>query len=192
MALTVEDGTGIALADTYVSLANFKTMCAALGYDLTGKTDPELEVVCRKGFDYINTKWRYKGFRLTSGQAGEFPRDGLMDWSAFTVTGVPARVVKANVELAFKGLTTSLFTDLDRGGMVKSESVGPISVTYADGAPAGTAFMAAEALLAQYIRQDGDFLNPVFYDTEAAEQDPAFDKGMMDNPNVTSFTDAKG
>jgi hypothetical protein len=189
MALTVEDGTGLAGADSFISLAAFKTACANLGYVLTAYTDPQLEVSLRKGFDYINTAWRYKGTRLTAAQAGEFPRTDLVDWSGFTVTDVPARVVKANVELGFKGLTVDLYTDLDRGGRVQSESVGPISVTYAADAPAGVVFRAAEQLLLPYIRKAGDTMNPVYYDTDAAEADPLFDKGMMDNPGDGSFND---
>lgn len=189
MTLTVETGTGDALADSYVTLAAFKTMCAAIGYDLGAATDPVLETSIRNGFDYINTKWRYKGFRMTVGQAGEFPRSDLMDWSAFTITGVPAKVIRANVELGFKGLSTNLYTDADRGGQVVSESVGPISVTYAAGAPAGVVFQAAQGFLAQYIRGDDDMMNPVFFDEGAAAQSPAFDKGMMDAPGTGSSAD---
>ena len=37
--------------------------------------------------------------------------------------------------------------DLDRGGKVISETVGPISTTYSSGAPAGTRFEMIESIL---------------------------------------------
>lgn len=156
MALTVEDGTGLTNADSYLSLAAFKAQCDAWGYSYAGKTDPQLEVALRQASAYIDTKWRYKGNRLTAGQALEFPRSDLYDWSSYAVTGVPTRVKQAVAELAFKGLSASLHEDLDRGGMVTSEAVGPIKVTYSDKAPAGKTFTAAQSFLAPYIRDPMD------------------------------------
>ena len=46
---------------------------------------------------------------------------------------------------AFSVLT--LMPDLDRGGKVISETVGPISTTYSSGAPAGTKYEMIENLL---------------------------------------------
>ena len=179
MALVVEDGTGLANAEAYLSVAAFRTFCANVGYSLGAATDAELEVKLRLGAEFVDSEFRYKGVRLLPGQAREFPRDGLVDWSGHEVTGVPQRVVKANAELAFKAISGPLYEDLDRGGQVVSESVGPISTTYAAGAPVGTVRIFASKLLAQYVRSEDDDIGGPFYQTSEAS---LFSVGMHDNP----------
>lgn len=179
MALIVENGTGLPDADSYVSLADFKAYCDGRGYAYAGNADAVIEQKLRLATDYVNTIFRYKGVRLNSGQSCEFPRTSLIDFSGYEVTGVPLRVIKATNELAFKGLTEDLYVDLDRGGMTTSESVGPISVSYAPDAPAGKTFRFAENLLKPYIRGDMDFMNPPYFSTSEA---PAFERGMDDMP----------
>lgn len=181
MALVVENGTGLADAEAYLSVAQFRTFCTNYGYDVGTATDTDLEVKLRLGAEFVDCEFRYKGQRLVPAQGREFPRTGLTDWSGYDVTGVPARVVKANAELAFKALSGPLYEDLDRGGQVVSESVGPMSTTYAAGAPVGTVRIFAEKLLAQYVRHDGDTINGPFFQTSDA---PLFGVGMHSNPAV--------
>ncbi|CAB4122334.1 hypothetical protein UFOVP32_8 [uncultured Caudovirales phage] len=177
MSLITETGSGLADADSYLSLADFRTYCGKWGYDLGSTADAVLETKLRLATAYIDTNFRYKGVRLVSEQALEFPRDNLYDWSAYLVTGVPGRVAKACAELAFKSLTDSLYQDQDRGGKTVSQTVGPVSVSYAADAPTGTVYQFASNLLAPYIRKDGDFLNPVFYSTSDAVD---FTRGEFD------------
>ncbi|HEY6965899.1 MAG TPA: DnaT-like ssDNA-binding protein [Burkholderiales bacterium] len=152
MALTVEDGSGLASAESYLSVTDAKAYWTAHGLALGSATDAACEVALRNATIYIDSQWRFKGARLVAGQALEFPRSGLVDWSSAAITGIPRRLKDACAEAAFRALTENLFTDLDRGGQIKSETVGPLSVTYADGAPAGKTFTVVERLLAQYIR----------------------------------------
>lgn len=186
MTLIVEDGTCRADAESYLSVADFKTYCDKWGHSYAGKTDTEIEQSLRLASAYIDTIFRYKGFRQTSGQALEFPRTSLIDWSAHEVTGVPLRVIKACAELAFKGFSEALYIDLDRGGRVTSESVGPISVSYAEDAPAGKTYRFAENLLAPYIRKDRDFINPPFFSTSDAA---GFERDMMAYPGGATRND---
>lgn len=188
MPLTVENGTGLTNADSYVSLADFKAYCDGRGYSYAGITDTVLEQKLRLATDYVDTIFRYKGVRLLNGQAREFPRSTLIDDSGYEVTGLPARVVRATNELAFKGITEDLYVDLDRGGRVTSESVGPISVSYAADAPAGKTFRFAENLLKPYIRGDMDLMNPVFFGTS---EEAAFERGMNDQPGDYDPLDAR-
>lgn len=154
MALMVEDGTGLEEAEAYVSLADHKTYWAKRGVTLSDTySDEQLEVGLRKGFQYINShKWRYKGCTLTGPQAGEFPRENLTDWNGRVVTGVPRQVKEANNELALKSQTEDIFADLERGGRVASESVGPISVSYFADAPSSKTYTLAFNLLRPFTR----------------------------------------
>lgn len=182
MPLIVENGTGLTNADAYVSLAEFKEWSSNRGYRWEDAEDFAIENSIRLASGYIDTIGRYKGSRLVATQTLEFPRADLIDWSDYTVTGVPHRVKQACCELAYKGLSEPLYKDLDRGGRVTSESVGPISVSYADNAPAGKVFMFAKNLLEPYLR-DPDTLayepmaTPVYEGNFAAV-------GMMDNPGI--------
>jgi hypothetical protein len=162
MALTVETGAGLAGADAYVSQDDFKSYCSARQYDLIGRQPAELDAKLRLATQYIDTQWRFKGTRLSASQALEFPRSGLVDWSGFTISGVPKRLKDAACELAFAALSTDLYEVADRGGRIKSESVGPISVTYADDAPAGKVFTFATRLLQPFVRDTSDIGAPEF------------------------------
>lgn len=186
MPLIVEDGTGKADAESYLSVTDFVAYCDArgLGHGGHGHNDTNREIALRNATAYVDTISRYKGQRLVAAQALEFPREALYDWSGHPVTGVPKRVKDACAELASRALDESLYQDLDRGGLIKSESVGPISTTYVDGAPAGKVFSAAVHLLEPYVRKDKDLIGkPIFGGTTTPS---SFAVGMHDNPEADS------
>lgn len=182
MALVVEDGTGLSTAESYISVADWKAYCDARGKDYTTPawTDTEIEQKLRIATGYIDTIRRYKGTRLLSSQALEFPRDSLSDDGGLAVTGVPNRVKQACAELAFEAFTTNLYENLDRGGKIKSESIGPISTTYADDAPVGTQYTAAMRLLDPYDRSTTRIGAPYMADTG----DPFFTVTKDDYPGI--------
>lgn len=190
-ALVVEDGTGLAGADSYIAAADLREYCTGLNYTIdTAVTDAFLETRLRAATNWIDTAFRYKGFKLTQGQALEFPRSSLMDWSSQIVTGVPLRVAKACAELAYKAIAdVELFQDLDRGGLISHESVGPISTTYDPNAPAQKVYQQAMGFLEQYVR-DMDYLlaSPVMGAVD--DQHPArptyFHNNMMHDPYTNS------
>jgi hypothetical protein len=180
MAIIVEDGTGLVAAESYVSVADLKVYADGRGLVYAGSADSVLEQKLREATGYIDSEFRFKAARLLAAQALEFPRDGLVDWSGHDVTGVPKRVKDACCELAIKAIAGPLFSDADRGGMVKSESVGPISVTYADGAPAEKLYTAAARTLQQYVRSSRDTGSPVFGGSEVGY----VSLGVHDNPEA--------
>lgn len=177
MPLVVEDGTGKADADSYHTVAGFKIYCDDRGMSYSGHSDTDIERALRQGSFYIDTAFRFKGNRNLASQALEFPRANLVDWSGYTITGLPVRVVRACCELAFRALSQPLLEDLDRGGKVVSESVGSISVTYAQDAPAGKTWQAAQKLLEPYIRDPKERGAPYFVASESS----GFSLGQHDN-----------
>lgn len=153
MALVVEDGSGLANAEAYASVAQLRAYAGARGVDVTARTDEACEVALRLASTWIDTRWRFKAARLRPVQSLEFPRNGLVDWSGYVVVGVPPRVVDATCELALRAVAgTELAPDQSRADFVRSETVGPISTTYADGAPSGPVFTLAERMLQPFIR----------------------------------------
>lgn len=94
MALTVEDGTGLAAADSYISLADARTWAANYGYTLPAD-DTEAEVALRKAAQYVDLQ-PFKGSRTTSAQALEWPRTGVYcDGNLISYDTIPEQVKQA-------------------------------------------------------------------------------------------------
>jgi hypothetical protein len=192
MTLAAQNDAGaVADADSYLSQAAFETYSENRNRVLSAFSDEAIEAALRAATQYIDTISRWRGTRLGAGQSTEFPRAGLADWSSYAVTGVPKRVKDACAELAWASLAAGeeLYVDLDRGGRVASESVGPISVSYFADAPAGKSYRAAMQLLKQYMR-DASQAYPGFTGGAAGQADagaaptemnPLFDIGMHAN-----------
>lgn len=182
MALTVENNSGLSNADSYVSVAEFRSYATARGIEAVGDlTDDEAEQKLRSGFDYVNSQWAYKSAPKSNDQAGEFPRIDLSDGMGRVFNVVPPRVKQAQMAAAVEAISGSLFVTADRGGRVKSESIGPISVTYEDGAPVGKVISEVERLLRPFVKGETE-VNPAPYFNQS-NNDPAtpiFGVGMDD------------
>lgn len=179
MSIIVETGAGLADAESYLTVADFKGYCDKRGLSYADHSDTVIEQKLRIATGYIDTVKRYKGQRLLTEQSLEFPRANLTDWGGLPVTGVPGRVKQACAELAYKAFTENLYVDLDRGGMVTSQSVGPMSVSYADKAPVGKSYMTAMKLLEPYTRDYLIIGQPYF-----VQVDSFFTSTTDDNPEI--------
>ncbi len=161
MALIVEDGSGVAGAESYITLAAASTYHANRGdTSFSGlATDALREAALRKATDYMLQMYRerWKGLRVSASQALDWPRQGveyddaLMAYVAQTV--VPNEVQWACAELALSSIAGALAPDLARG--VLSESIGPISVTYDPASPQYTRYRRVDALLSPFLRTSG-------------------------------------
>jgi hypothetical protein len=181
VALVVENNTGLANADSYVSLVEFQAWFAARGLEVD-LTDAEQEAKLRLAFDYVNANWAYKSSPVSNDQAGEFPRVDLSDGSGRVTSNVPKRVKDAQCYAAFYGATEDLFVVAERGGQVASEAVGPISTSYFAGAPAATLFAAVEKMLACFVKDGAAPRRPEPQFNDYDDTDPVFSVGMDDNP----------
>jgi hypothetical protein len=158
MALIVEDGTIVAGAESYITVADATAYFAARGNTAWSglASDTLREQALRKGTDYMEATYglRWKGDRVSELQALSWPRSGayangfLIDSDA-----VPLPVRFACAELAVRASTADLLSD--PGAQVKSETVGPISVTYQDGARQQTRYEAIDRMLAPYLSGNG-------------------------------------
>ena len=141
MTLIVEDGTGLPNAESYASVSFADDYHAKRGNAAwAGLVDASKEAFLRRGTEYIDAVYTFKGHRLTDTQALAWPRD---------VEGVPLAVQRATAELALRSINGDLMPD--SGPQVKSETVGPISVTYMDGASSFTSFSAVNSMLASLL-----------------------------------------
>jgi hypothetical protein len=150
MALAVEDGTGLAGAEAYVSLSDADAYFTARGAsEWTGTSDAK-EAALRRGCQYLENVYRarWKGYRVKQEQALAWPRCNsepllwfshpvqmrtlsmLVDVDGFPIQAneVPRQVKSANCEaalLAVKGVT--LTTSVSAAVTARTSTVGPVS-----------------------------------------------------------------
>lgn len=166
MALVVEDGTGLANAESYISVADADTYFSDRGNATwAALTTLAKEQALRKATDYLVATYelRWMGARTTSTQALDWPRmnvprpDIQGGYRSFPLywdyNVVPTAITRACAELALRASSADLVADV--GAQVKQETVGPISVTYTDGARQQTHYEQIERMLAPYLKGMG-------------------------------------
>lgn len=160
MAIEVEDGTGKANAESYISVSDADTYFTARGNATwAALTEAAKEQALRKATDYMQAEYdlRWAGERVGDTQALSWPRYSVprrdVSVSYWDSDIVPTIVVRACAELAVRASAGDLTIDV--GAQVKSETVGPISVTYADGARQQTRYPAVDNMLAPFFKGGG-------------------------------------
>ena len=100
MAITVEDGSLITGANSYVSRADAWDYAQARGVSLP-QCDEELDAVILKAMDYLESfSPRFKGDRVERDQALSWPRNGVRIESWFwSATEIPRQVISAQLAL---------------------------------------------------------------------------------------------
>jgi hypothetical protein len=159
MALTVEDGTIVAGAESYISVADASTYHTNRGNAAWAAlaSDTVREQCLRKATDYMIQAYtaRWQGVRyVAETQALDWPREGVVvNGVEVDYDTVPTAVKNACAELALKAATETLNADLEQG--VLSEQVGSISVSYDRTTPQSKRYKAIDAMLAPYLNSGG-------------------------------------
>jgi hypothetical protein len=157
MALITEDGTGLSTAESYASVATADAYWSARNNTTwAGLTTAAKEASLRLATEYLGAKYvdRWRGLRVKTTQALEWPRSSVcVDGVTLAYNAVPVQLQRAVCELALKAASASLVAD--EGAQVKSETVGPLEVVYADGARQQTRFAYVESLLSPLLSGAG-------------------------------------
>jgi hypothetical protein len=163
MTIICEDGTGLATAETFITVAEADVRMAARGFALWATmSDSEKEQALRRATDYMEQVYRLRwaGYRLKSTQSLSWPRDivPMKDAPGYTTTyypsdSVPAIVKNACCELAYKAAHGELATDIER--MESSVKVGPITTTYSDAASPYVKYRAIDNMLMPFFANSG-------------------------------------
>ena len=166
-AFVVEDGTGLADATSYVSVA-FSDVYLDDVWD--AYTDAVKETSLMAATEYIDVLYggRFKGYPLTTTQALEFPRLGLYDRYGNAIEDVPDDLKKAICRYAQLeadgGICTTSVSDAADAGVIKRKKVKAGSVEsdieYFPGAESTVDSACAEDVLAdkmikQYLSTAG-------------------------------------
>lgn len=163
MAIVVEDGTGVAGAETFISVTDADTY--HINRTATAWTDATTEAkesALRKSKDYLEGKYRlrWKGTRATQGQPLSWPRTGVYDQDGYLIasTTIPQALKDAQAEAALRALSADLQPDLERGGAVKREKVDVIEVEYFGAAAGETLRPTVDRLLLGLIRSKNELV----------------------------------
>lgn len=141
--LIVETGVGVPNANVYDTMEGISAYHEVMGNeawaDAADSPDDERESAFIRGTAYIEGKY---GPRLTGKKKGGrpqslmFPQVGLVDAAGEAIADneVPIEWKRATYVAALRELVApnSLMPDYDGMGRVKSETLGPLSVTYMD------------------------------------------------------------
>ncbi len=153
MTLVVEDGSGKANAESYISVADADARHTALGNSAwTGDTTAK-EAALRRATAYMEQAYRsrWTGERMTAAQALSWPRWGVcVEGFIVDSDAVPNEVAHACADLALRSLENDLAADLTRG--VLREKVGPIETEYDAASPQATRFRAVEMALEPFFK----------------------------------------
>lgn len=153
MPLIVETGSGSSTAESYASVTDADAYHAGRGNTAwAALTTSAKEINLRNATDHIEQMYLglWKGDKNLSIQALSWPRSNVyVDSYLLANNSIPAQLIKATCELALKASTGPL--TIDEGAQVKSEQVGPLATTYADGARQQTRYAAVENLLSPLL-----------------------------------------
>lgn len=158
MALIVEDGTGLATAESYISVADADTRMTNLGNtNWTTLTATEKEQALRRATVYMEQAYRsrWSGYRNGDTQALSWPRNGVVIDRYILVDDdvVPAAVADACADLAFRAAAGDLNADLERG--VVRKKVGPLETEYDRASPQSVRYRSIDMMLAPYLMGGG-------------------------------------
>lgn len=157
MALIVEDGTGLANAESYVSVAFADDYHERYGNaDWAALGTDQKEIALRKATQYLDSEYSFIGDRKTTTQALEWPRLNGANWYVFSTSdyvynwpSLPLQQACCELALRYGDGSTPLMPDETRG--IKSERVGPIAVEYTD-ASQNTQFTQVDNMLRPITR----------------------------------------
>lgn len=155
-ALVVEDGTGLATANTYATTSFCDTYFANQG-GLAAWTSATTQVRTRaliQATMWIDANYgtRFAGYRQNNTQALEFPRSLAYDAQGYAIEGIPLALKRATAEMARRWLedASQLNPDVAAGSNVTQDTVtvGPITIskTYGGGKDSEKRFKVVDRL----------------------------------------------
>lgn len=172
MSLINEDGTGLATAESYISVAACLLYHSNRGNTLWATiTTAQQEQALRRATDYMLQEYRSRwlGRRVLTTQALDWPRVGVViedfngsqsfgnmgSYGLFQVsyTIVPIEVQNACAELALRAAAGALADDL--GPKIVSETVGPIKTDYDPYSQSFIRYRAVDNMIRAYLISGG-------------------------------------
>lgn len=162
MALIVEDGSGVAGAESYCTVVYATAYHANRGNAAWAAlaSDTIREQSLRKATDYLTQIFngRWKGYKTHTDQPLDWPRQNVYrEDSGFKIyvdsETIPVELKNACCELALKSTTEDLNPDIER--QTASESIGSLSVSYVPGSRQTKQYKVIDMILRPLLKNDG-------------------------------------
>lgn len=152
MAVIAEDGTGLAAANSYVSVATADAYFSARNNTTwaaysTAVKEAALLYACQ----WLDARYSWPGTISVDTQALSWPRDGVTDSEGriIDLDVVPAALKDAQCEAAAAHALEALNEVLARGGAISSVTVDVLSVTFSASASPGRSFPYIDGIVAR-------------------------------------------
>lgn len=132
--LIPEDGTNVPNANTYGDRAGLQAFADDRGLAIGTDVD-DLDRSLIVAFDFIQSlEPSFQGQRYTTGQSNAFPRQGIYVYGESVDNTIPVQLIQGQYQLALEaGKNASGQLIINSSAQeVLSETVGPISTTYAE------------------------------------------------------------
>lgn len=141
MTLIVEDGSIVANANTYVSLADARTRASALGVTISS-VDATAEAQLIQATLYVDRYYReqYQGLKVESDQSLQWPRSNVyIDGYYIDNDEIPQELIDSEIYAAAElEAGNSLYTNSDGKNVKLEEVVGAVKVEYFNSGKTGT------------------------------------------------------
>lgn len=133
MSIIVEDGTGVELANSYVSIANARAFATLRGVTLAAD-DAVVTAQLLLGMDYLEAKRsEYQGHKTTPTQELQWPRTGVeIDCVAFPTNALPRELTKALCQLVVEQTQGVDLAPTRTEAFITEDTIGPITTKYSD------------------------------------------------------------
>ena len=155
MALTVEDGSVVSSANTYVTVDYVDSYCDDLGLsDWEDLTETEKEQAILRAMSFIESQ-SFKGVKTDVDNALKWPREGVYDEDGYAIDDdtIPDRLKKAVARAAYEECLDAncLQQNIDKG--VKREKIDILETEYfiSDSLPT-TTYQAVNNYLKPYVK----------------------------------------
>jgi len=154
ISIVVEDGTNVASANSFNTIAEARTYALNRGVTLSA-TDDVVAAQLIKATDYIQSKCcDFQGYETYETQVLCFPREELyISGRLFASDEIPAQLKGAQIQLVMaQAAGINIFPNALATDFVVEEKIGPITTKYADPTKVGLgdlspSMTAVEALL---------------------------------------------
>lgn len=158
MALVLEDGTGVAGANTYALEADADAYFEARGNTTWTDSTDDKEGALVRATAAIEAKYgsRYPGSRANGrSQPLGWPRTSATDADDEEIADdeIPQELIDAVCEASLRELIEpgSMMPDLDRGGAINRLKAGSVEVEYSGNASATTTYTLIDGILARLL-----------------------------------------
>lgn len=166
MALTIEDGSGVPGANSYVSVAEIKSFNEARGISLPAD-DADIEKLAVEAFDYVESyRSQLQGKKTNPDpdeQSAQWPRSGVVidGWTVPTIR-IPTELKNAQCRAASYAYSDGPLMPSQTGAGVVKEKIDVLEVQYAEpqatgGLPVTPSFPEVDNYMAPLLETGGGY-----------------------------------